>query len=41
MIITILVSQVCGFVAGILGSIITRDITENQVQHKTIEDAQQ
>ena len=41
MIITILVSLVCGFVAGILGSIITRDITENQIQHKTIEDAQQ
>lgn len=41
MIITILVSLVCGFVAGVLGSIITRDITENQIQQKTIEDAQQ
>lgn len=41
MIITILVSLVCGFVAGILGSIITRDITEHQIQQKTIEDAQQ
>lgn len=41
MIITILVSLVCGFVAGVLGSIITRDITEHQIQQKTIEDAQQ
>lgn len=41
MIITILVSLVCGFVAGVLGSIITRDITENRIQKKTIEDAQQ
>lgn len=41
MIITILVSMVCGFVAGVLGSIITRDITEHQIQQKTIEDAQQ
>lgn len=41
MIITILVSLVCGFVAGVLGSIITRDITENQIQQKTVEDAQQ
>lgn len=41
MIITILVSLVCGFVAGVLGSIITRDITENQIQQKNIEDAQQ
>jgi len=41
MIITILVSLVCGFAAGVLGSIITRDITEHQIQQKTIEDAQQ
>lgn len=41
MIITLLVSLVCGFVAGVLGSIITRDITEHQIQQKTIEDAQQ
>lgn len=41
MIITILVSLVCGFVAGVLGSIITRDITEHQIQQKNIEDAQQ
>jgi len=41
MIITILVSLVCGFVAGVLGSIITREMTEHQIQQKTIEDAQQ
>jgi len=41
MIITILVSMVCGFVAGVLGSIITREMTEHQIQQKTIEDAQQ
>ena len=36
-----MVSLVCGFVAGVLGSIITRDITEHQIQQKTIEDSQQ
>lgn len=41
MIITILVSLVCGFVAGVLGSIITREMAEHQIQQKTIEDAQQ
>lgn len=41
MIITILVSLVCGFVAGVLGSIITREMTEHQIQQKTIEDAKQ
>lgn len=41
MIITILVSIVCGFVAGVLGSIVTRDMTEHRLEQKTIEDAQQ
>lgn len=41
MIITILISIVCGFVAGVLGSIVTRDMTEHRLEQKTIEDAQQ
>lgn len=41
MITTILISLVCGFVAGVLGSIVTRDLTEHRLQQKTIEDAQQ
>ena len=41
MIITILVSMVCGFVAGVLGSIVMRDMTEHRLEQKTIEDAQQ
>lgn len=41
MIVTILISLVCGFVAGILGTMVTREIAEQKLLQKNIEDAQQ
>lgn len=41
MIVTILTAFIVGFVAGALGSLVTREMTEHTLQQKTIQDAQQ
>ena len=41
MIVTILTAFIVGFVAGALGSLVTRELTEHTLQQKTIQDAQQ